>query len=95
MLDRMSSKELASWMAYHTLEPWGEERADLRNGVLCCLIANLFRKKGKPPFKPEDFMPKFWKEKPDPEMMLQKVRQLNAMFGGVDKTDQKAAGESG
>jgi len=26
--------------------PFGEERADLRNAILCALVANVFRSKG-------------------------------------------------
>lgn len=89
MLNSMSSKELADWQAYYTLEPWGDERADLRMGVLCALIANMFRKKGSRPHKAEEFVLKFWKETASPEMMLQKVRQINAMFKGTDKTADK------
>lgn len=86
MLARMPSYEVTEWMAYHTLDPFGEERADLRIGVLCCLIANLFRRRGGRRWKPDDFMPKFGKERTSQEDMLQKVKQLNAMFGGADKT---------
>jgi hypothetical protein len=40
------------------MEPWGEERADLRAGIVAATIANLFRRKGRT-LKPRDFMPKF------------------------------------
>ncbi|MFH1619217.1 MAG: DUF4035 domain-containing protein [bacterium] len=90
MLSRMPSYELTEWMAYDKIDPFGQERADLRNGVLCALIANRFEMLGKKGrrrrYKPADFMPKFGKERDSSETMLQKVKQLNAMLRGEDKT---------
>lgn len=63
------------------MEPWGEERADLRVGTLSCIVANLFRGKGKKAYSPSDFFYKP-KEKPTWQMMLDKVKQLNSMFRG-------------
>lgn len=55
----ISSRELTEWAAFLQLEPHGEERADLRAGIIASTIANANKKKGTSPFKPEDFMPKF------------------------------------
>jgi len=44
--------------AYEEMQPHGEARADLRNGILCSIVANQWRSKGAAA-KPEDFMPKF------------------------------------
>jgi hypothetical protein len=62
----MSSKEFSEWMAYAQLEPFGEERADLRMAILASLIANANRdpKKKSSPYEVSDFMPKFEKEEP-------------------------------
>lgn len=57
LLGRMSSLELSEWMAYATLEPFGEERADLRAGIVASVIANTARKPNTKPFQPYDFMP--------------------------------------
>jgi hypothetical protein len=48
-------------MAYARLEPFGEERADLRMAVLAALIANANRDpaKKREPFTPEDFRLRF------------------------------------
>jgi hypothetical protein len=47
-------------MAYYSLDPWGEERADLRSGIVAATMVNLQRdpRKGKP-VSPDAFMPKF------------------------------------
>ncbi len=53
-------------MAYYELDPWGEERADLRSGIVSAVIANVHRdaKKQPKPYQPTDFMP-YWQK---PEM---------------------------
>lgn len=55
----MSSREFAEWMAFYKMEPFGEERADLRAAIVACTIANVNRAKGKRAFKVDDFMPRF------------------------------------
>lgn len=54
---RMDSREFSEWMAYYSIEPWGEDRADLRTGILASLTANINRKKNAKPYSPVDFMP--------------------------------------
>ena len=57
-MTRCNSREFAEWRAFFELEPWGEERADLRAGIIASTIANVNRSKGKA-FSPGDFMPEF------------------------------------
>ena len=76
-------------MAYAGLEPFGEERADLRAGIVAATVANAARdpKVQRDPFTPEEFMPKFESEdstEQTPEQMLALVEMLNAAFGGQD-----------
>lgn len=61
LLARTTSRELSEWMAYFSLDPFGEERADLRAGIVASTIANAQRdpKQRRQPYKPEDFMPDF------------------------------------
>jgi Protein of unknown function (DUF4035) len=55
---RISSREFTEWMAYYTLEPFGEARADLRAGEVAATIANVHRDPAKSrPFTAPDFMP--------------------------------------
>ena len=58
MLLQLSPKELGQWAAMWYLSPWGEERADLRSGVVAAILANAYRdvKKRSKPFAPGDFM---------------------------------------
>ena len=61
LLARLSSRQISEWMAYYTLDPFGEERADLRFGMLMALLANMNRdpEKRREPYTAEEFMPKF------------------------------------
>ena len=84
----MSSREFAEWMAYYEIEPFGEERADWRAGMIAATIANIFRdtKKRRKPYKPQDFMPKLEEKREQTwQEQLQIVRMLNAAFGGKEK----------
>ncbi|GEM_PF-787934 len=60
-LAHISARELAEWEAYYRVEPWGEERADLRAGIIAATEANVHRdaKKRRKAFTPEEFMPRF------------------------------------
>lgn len=59
MLHELRPSELGLWAALWRIEPWGEERADLRSGITASLLANIHRdtKKRPEPFTAEDFMP--------------------------------------
>lgn len=55
----LTAGELAEWEAYYGLEPWGEQRADLRAGIIAATAAAPWRKAGSPPPRPTDYMPRF------------------------------------
>jgi hypothetical protein len=55
--EQLTSRELTDWLAYWSLEPWGEERADFRSGILAAAMSNRWRGKGEKAAKPQDFMP--------------------------------------
>jgi len=94
MLVRISSRELSEWAVYYDLEPFGEERADLRAGTVAATMANTSRRKGRRPYKPADFMPRFGpREDQGWEEQLSLVERLNAAFGGVDM--RSADGDAG
>ncbi len=59
LLARISSAELTEWEEFNRLEPFGEERADLRSAIVAATVAAGAGVKGA---KPADFMPKFGPE---------------------------------
>lgn len=57
MLKELSSVQIAEWIAYYNLEPFGFTADWLQIGVIASMIANVNRKKGTKPVMPEDFVP--------------------------------------
>lgn len=66
MMDRMSGREFREWMAYSSIEPFGEERADLRQAMTTSAVHNSVQAQSEHPkwTKPADFMP--FSDKPQP-----------------------------
>jgi hypothetical protein len=93
MLGEMTSAQFAEWAAYYQLEPWGEERADVRHGILTSVLANCHRGKSAAAFKPKDFIVDYEKpSQPDPHALRRQAEMLNALFGGrVVKPKPKGA----
>ena len=54
MLERMPLRAFLEWCAYFAVEPFGEERGDLRYGVIASVIVNALSKNGKA--TPSDFV---------------------------------------
>ena len=85
----LSEHELAEWMAYYSLEPWGEDRADLRAGVIASAVYNAqgAKKRGGGQFAPADFL-LFPERRDDPNSARNVKAKLLAAFGGkVKKAD--------
>lgn len=60
MLAEMTWQQLMEWHAYAEVEPFGEERADLRAGIVASTVANVnIDSRKTKPFAPSDFMPSF------------------------------------
>lgn len=64
MLNSMTIEQLGEWHSYYLLEPFGEERDDLRSGIIASTIANVNRdsKRRSRPYQPSDFMPDYEKQ---------------------------------
>ena len=80
---QIDSLEFSQWLAMERVYPWGEERADLRAGIVASTMANCHRSPNKDPFSPVDFM---WKYKPDViEPQTPEVLQatIDAVFGAM------------
>ena len=60
MLRNMSSRTLTEWIAYHNLEPFGDELIDIHLASVQAILANTNRKKGSSPMKPNEF--RLWKQ---------------------------------
>ncbi len=80
--EEISDAELQEWMAFYRLEPFGEERADLRAGIVASTVANVNRGKKGRALKPTDFMPflktgdQRQKMRPRPKKLSQQARAI-------------------
>lgn len=86
MLARLPHRIWREWQEFAILEPFGEERADLRAGIIASTVANcMARDKGQPAFKPRDFMPQFEKQeqaKSKTPEHYQQALMVTRLFGG-------------
>lgn len=57
--EEIDAAEFVEWCAYYALEPWGQERADLRAGIIASVVANVAPGRAKKAFTPQDFMPRY------------------------------------
>jgi len=59
LLASLSSRQLAEWLAFAALEPFGPHREDQRAGVIAAAVLNsrFGRKAGDKTFKPDDLFP--------------------------------------
>jgi hypothetical protein len=64
-------------MAYYMLEPWGEERSDLRAGIIASTMANVMGNKSKP----ADFMPDFSSNHQPRNSKEEQFAELERLFG--------------
>lgn len=79
LLDRASGRELAEWQAFYLLEPFGEERDDMRAAMVAALMTNLLSKRDKP-VEPKDFMPLYERKEYGSE-------ELQRLFGPDDDAE--------
>lgn len=84
LLARVTSAELTEWRAYYRLDPWTEDRADLRAGTVASVVANCHTRDAT--FKPSDFIPDYGAP-PEPEQteeqMMAAAMRLTAAMGGT------------
>lgn len=93
MLERMDADEFHQWLAFYDFSPWGEERADLRAGIITAAIARVFGRSKK--FDPGVYMPKFGKPKVKPAGCTDTKRMAmcwTAALGGVIETKKVTRG---
>ena len=84
LLSRISSHELSEWMAYAQIEPFGGITDYLGSAIVATTIANVNRGKGRRAYELKDFIPKFRKEAPSIEGMLQFAEVMTMGLGGKD-----------
>lgn len=91
LLHRISSREIAEWMAYFRLEPFGEGSEEFRMARIASILAETNRdeKKRKEPFTEKDFMRKEFLEDveeiepeyPDQDSLTKKILNVFGFSG--------------
>lgn len=82
LLRSLTAKQFQEWQAFYTLDPFGDQRGDLRSGIVSAVIANAFRSKNTNPIEPSQFMPYLERHDQSPEEMQ---RTLQTILGQVIK----------
>lgn len=79
MLSEMTARQFDEWQAFYQLDPWGEERADMRAAMLTSRIYNALRDKNGQGYTVYDFL--LWTDRPPPPTEEELEGKLMAAFG--------------
>ena len=79
MYRELTAAELAELEILYAIDPWGPERADLANGILCSLTDACHRAKGNPQ-APIKYMPYVDGLIPDAKPTQQTVEEMQAIW---------------
>ena len=79
MLRRMSSSEFSEWKAYYGRHPWGEEREDMRAGMIAAPLLSCWSKRS---FKPSEWVMDFTND----DEVVQDSDNMRAMLEGLTKS---------
>ena len=83
---RCSPREFMEWKAFFRVDPWDQDRADLRSGILASLICNMFAGKGATRAKPDDFL--LSEKRPPQPMRRQSSAEVAAVLEGIIAAQQ-------
>lgn len=86
-MEELSSEQFMEWMAYYTIEPFGEGEAWLRSGIQSAVVANAHRSKKHRAFKPSDFIPdrRFGGSAPKKKQSVEEMRNVLLTIHSVAK----------
>lgn len=88
-MNEVDAEEFAWWIAYYEIQPWGNDREDLRAGMIGAVMANAWRGKRGKRIGPEDLFPNLKPpaaiakaNRPTPEQLAAKLRWITWAMGG-------------
>lgn len=82
MLAQITWPQFLEWLAYDQLEPFGEEREDMRNAHIVQTLINLHRSKNQEPYPLSRFVLTFGDYKPPPPPQ-QDWRSMKSMMAAM------------
>ncbi len=88
MLSEMSISEFREWVAYYDLEPFGEERADLRTASIVKMVHDVNVKRSARDKPLSDFVIKIGKATPidhRSKANQDRMKMMGAMIAGAHK----------
>ena len=89
LLGEISSRQFAEWMTWYGIEPFGEQRADLRAAIVAAVVSNRWRNKHEKALRPLDFMPFYKKRQQTPDEMRSVLRSVLASVNhGPNRNNQ-------
>ena len=89
LLGSLTARELAEWMAYEMLEPFGAPAHAFNAGVVASTLGNVNRARDSEPFVPEDFTPQIYRKPKDEAARRERVKKrrlaakVKAAFGAL------------
>ena len=76
MLRELTALQYAEWVMYYQVDPFGEQRADLRAGIIASTMSNRWRVKHEQSVQPIDFMPFAKSQEQTPEEIKLHLRSI-------------------
>lgn len=73
LLRMLTARQFEEWVSYYESNPFGEERADWRAGMIASVLASCH---SKTRYKPADFMPTFKQKTPQTEAQMKHALRM-------------------
>jgi hypothetical protein len=81
----MDSEEVTLWMAMDRVDPFGQERADLRAGIVAANYSNWKRSPDQDRYVPDDYMWKYDGTKGEAQTPEEVDQAIDSAFGALAK----------
>ncbi len=80
LLRELTARQYAEWIEFYGVDPFGEQRADLRAGIICATMNNRWRGKHEQAMQPADFMTYHREPEQSPEEIKRQLRGILGQF---------------
>lgn len=81
LLRETDAVELAEWKIWNHYHPIDDAREDARSAMICRTMANINRGRGQPPYRLDQFMPKYGERSKKDQTPLKQFIVMCAMKG--------------
>jgi hypothetical protein len=88
LLERLTSKQFGEWVAFYSIDPFGDQRGDLQAAIVAATVSNRLRNKTEKPAQPIDFMPFYREPEQKPEQIKNTLRSILSSFHDKDRNDK-------